>query len=234
MLPKCRLTHIPARMLVASLVLKSLVIANEVQVESGVLRDARSLMVSITPIITTSDRQEKPSVVGLVVTDDGSVLTSCHLMGKAAEFQVEFPNGRRFISKSMTFDAETDVAIIRLELNEKLTVLDWSDKKDVEVGAPVLCVAVDPQKSAAVARGIISAKVDNVISHEPHLLIDVSNGAGVGCSIVIDRMGKVAGFIGHQAAGSHIAGRISAIPSYRIAQIVRELSSKGTVERTRK
>jgi len=77
---------------------------------------------------------------GFVVDKDGYILTNRHVIEGADEISVTFPNGKRYDAKVIGRDARTDVALIKIEPKEPLTLLALGDSDQVEVGEWVMAV----------------------------------------------------------------------------------------------
>jgi serine protease Do len=88
-----------------------------------------------------SDRMRQTSLgSGFVIDADGYVLTNRHVIEDADEISVTFPNGKRYEAKVAGRDARTDVALVKIEPKETLTVLPLGDSDRVEVGEWVMAV----------------------------------------------------------------------------------------------
>jgi serine protease Do len=77
---------------------------------------------------------------GFVIDADGYVLTNRHVIEGADEISVTFPNGETYEAKVVGRDPRTDVALIKIEPKETLTVLPLGDSDRVEVGEWVMAV----------------------------------------------------------------------------------------------
>jgi serine protease Do len=77
---------------------------------------------------------------GFVVDADGYVLTNRHVIEGADEISVTFPNGRTYEAKVVGRDARTDVALVKIEPKEALTVLPLGNSDRVQVGEWVMAV----------------------------------------------------------------------------------------------
>jgi serine protease Do len=89
----------------------------------------------------TPRRQRQQSLgSGFVIDKDGYILTNRHVIEGADEVSVTFPGGKRFDAKIVGQDARTDVALIKIEPKEPLTVLPLGDSEKVEVGEWVMAV----------------------------------------------------------------------------------------------
>jgi serine protease Do len=77
---------------------------------------------------------------GFVVDKDGYILTNRHVVEGADQISVTLANGKRYDAKLVGKDARTDVALLKVEPKEPLTVLDLGDSDQVEVGEWVMAI----------------------------------------------------------------------------------------------
>jgi serine protease Do len=89
----------------------------------------------------TPRRQRQQSLgSGFVIDKDGYILTNRHVIEGADEVSVSFPGGKRFDAKIVGQDSRTDVALVKIEPAEPLTVLPLGDSDKLEVGEWVMAV----------------------------------------------------------------------------------------------
>ena len=69
---------------------------------------------------------------GVIVTEDGSILTSGHLLAGAVKIEVTLPDGRGFAAKIIGLDAQTDIAVIQIDAHHLPTVA-FGDSRAVQV-----------------------------------------------------------------------------------------------------
>src|SRR5262245_3947611 len=77
---------------------------------------------------------------GFVVDKEGHILTNRHVIEGADQISVTLSNGKRYDAKLVGKDARTDVALLKIEPKEPLTVLDLGDSDQVEVGEWVMAI----------------------------------------------------------------------------------------------
>ena len=76
---------------------------------------------------------------GVIVTQDGYIITNNHVVEGADELNVSFPDKRTFKAKVIGTDPKTDVAVIKIDATN-LPALPWGDASQLEVGEMVLAV----------------------------------------------------------------------------------------------
>jgi serine protease Do len=77
---------------------------------------------------------------GFVIDKDGYILTNRHVVSGADEITVRFGNGKQYEAKLVGRDARTDVALLKIEPKEPLTVLELGDSDKTEVGEWVIAI----------------------------------------------------------------------------------------------
>jgi serine protease Do len=96
---------------------------------------------------------------GVVMDARGDVLTNRHVVANARTLKVTFSDGREFTAKTVGTDAETDVAVIRLDKPPKdLVAARLGDSEKLEVGEWVLAVGSPLGLDQTVTAGIVSGK----------------------------------------------------------------------------
>jgi len=77
---------------------------------------------------------------GFVIDKDGYILTNRHVVDGADKIQVTFPNGKKYDAKLVGEDRRTDVALIKIEPRESLTVIHLGDSDQIDVGEWVMAI----------------------------------------------------------------------------------------------
>ena len=77
---------------------------------------------------------------GFVIDKAGYVLTNRHVVEGAEQIFVSLQGGRRYDAKLVGRDARTDVALLKIEPKDDLTVLDMGDSDQTDVGEWVMAI----------------------------------------------------------------------------------------------
>lgn len=93
---------------------------------------------------------------GFIVSPDGLILTNAHLVDRAEEVTVKLIDQREFKAKVMAVDAQSDVAVIRVDAR-KLPTVKLGDSSRVRAGEPVLTIGSPYGLGNTVTAGIVSA-----------------------------------------------------------------------------
>ncbi|PWG82315.1 Do family serine endopeptidase [Pararcticibacter amylolyticus] len=94
---------------------------------------------------------------GVIVTDDGYIVTNNHVVEDATKIEVILPDNRSFQAKVIGRDPNTDLALIKVA-GTKLPVVKLGNSDNVQVGEWVLAVGYPLTLNTTVTAGIVSAK----------------------------------------------------------------------------
>lgn len=94
---------------------------------------------------------------GVIVSEDGLILTNNHVVRQAEELKVKLADGREYPAKIVGRDELTDVAVLRIEA-EGLRPASFADSDRLEVGEWVVAIGSPFGFSNTVTAGIVSAK----------------------------------------------------------------------------
>ena len=86
----------------------------------------------------TRERHESQGS-GVIIDQQGHILTNYHVIAKADKILVNLPDGRQAYAKTLGSDPDTDLAVITIEL-DKLPVVAIANTKDTRVGDIVLAI----------------------------------------------------------------------------------------------
>jgi serine protease Do len=93
---------------------------------------------------------------GFIVSPDGLILTSAHVVDQADEVTVRLTDRREFKAKVLAVDTQSDVAVIQVDAT-KLPTVKLGDSSRVRVGEPVLTIGSPDGFENTVTAGIVSA-----------------------------------------------------------------------------
>ncbi len=157
-----------------------------------------------------SPEAERSLGSGMIVDKKGFILTNNHVIEQATKIQVQL-NGdpTLYTAKLVGADEETDLAVIKIDLNRALPILRLGNSDGVQVGDWVLAIGSPFGLQATVTAGIVSAKDrGNVGRQFQHFLqtdaaINPGNSGGplinlrgelIGLNVAMYREGQGIGF----------------------------------------
>ncbi len=177
---------------------------------------------------------------GVIVSDDGYIVTNNHVVEDASEVQVVLNDNRSYAAKVIGTDPTTDLALLKIEV-EALPFMAYGDSDEVKVGQWVLAVGNPFNLTSTVTAGIISAKARNIgilrdetnnIQVESFLQTDAVVNPGNSGGALIDINGRLIGINSAIASptGSY-AGYAFAIPVNLVKKVADDLLEFGVVQR---
>ena len=170
---------------------------------------------------------------GVIVRADGYILTNNHVIAQAEHIVVALHDGRRAEAKVIGTDSDTDLAVIKIEL-DKLPVLPFKLSGN-EVGDVVLAIGNPFGVGQTVTQGIISATGRSdlgINTYEDFIQTDAAINPGNSGGALIDVAGNLIGVntaIFSQSGGSLGIG--FAIPAQICQQVLNSILKDGRVVR---
>ena len=173
---------------------------------------------------------------GMIIKDDGYILTNNHVVAGATEIQVILSDERQFTARVVGTDPKTDMAVIKVNPSGKLPYVTFGDSDKVQVGEWVVAIGHPRGLDQTVTQGIISAKhrqgITDPSTYQDYLQTDAAINPGNSGGPLLNLDGQVIGvnsIIASQSGGFEGIG--FAVPSNMALHISGELMKKGTVER---
>lgn len=170
---------------------------------------------------------------GVIVRADGYILTNNHVIAQAEHIVVALQDGRRAEATVIGTDPDTDLAVIKIEL-DKLPVLPFKLSGN-EVGDVVLAIGNPFGVGQTVTQGIISATGRSdlgINTYEDFIQTDAAINPGNSGGALIDVAGNLIGVntaIFSQSGGSLGIG--FAIPAQVCQQVLNSILKDGRVVR---
>lgn len=95
---------------------------------------------------------------GIIIDDQGYILTNFHVVGTADQVNIVLSDGREIQHVHIVgFDQATDLAVLKIEESD-LHAIEWGNSDTAEVGEQVLAIGNPFGLEHTVTQGIISAK----------------------------------------------------------------------------
>lgn len=171
---------------------------------------------------------------GVIVSDEGLILTNSHVVLGADEVTVKLFDGRTFKAKTVGTDSPTEVGVLKID-TAKLTAAQLGDSEKVAVGEWVLAMGSPFGLDQTVTAGIISAKGRSnlgIAGYEDFRQTDAAINPGNSGGPLVNLDGKVIGIntaIASRSGGS--AGIGFAIPSNMARAVMDKIIKEGRVQR---
>ena len=204
--------------------------------------DVRSLLTKVSPSVVavhTGTRQGEAAGSGVVISEDGLVLTNAHVVEGATSIEIDFSDGRTVEARLIGAVPENDVALIKAEgLGDPVTAADIGNSSDLQVGDDVVAIgnALNLGEEPSVTTGIVSALGRSLDSPSGETLTDLIQtdaaiNPGNSGGPLINSQGQVVGINTAILADAQNIGFSLSIDS--IKSIIDDLSSGREVENNR-
>jgi len=182
------------------------------------------------------DRVQQSVGSGVIVSDDGFVVTNHHVIEGMTEVRVALADRREFDADVVLRDQRTDLAVLRLKgADAHLTALPLGDSDQIEVGDIVLAVGNPFGVGQTVTSGIVSALARTqvgVSDYQFFIQTDAAINPGNSGGALIDMNGRLVGVntaIFSRSGGSHGIG--FAIPANMVRIVVDSARGGGATVR---
>ena len=132
---------------------------------------------------------------GVIVSADGYLLTNNHVIDGADDIEVMLTDGRQARAKVVGTDPETDVAVLKIEL-DKLPAITFGDADKLQVGDVVLAIGNPFGVGQTVTSGIVSALGRNQLginTFENFIQTDAAINPGNSGGALVDANGNLLG-----------------------------------------
>lgn len=174
---------------------------------------------------------------GVIVSDDGYIMTNNHVIDQADDIEVALSDNRVYKAKVIGTDPSTDLALLQIS-EDDLPSLPMVDSDGVEVGEWVLAVGNPFNLNSTVTAGIVSAKARNInilqdrSAIESFIQTDAAINRGNSGGALVNLKGGLVGISTAIASptGSY-AGYGFAVPSNIVSKVMEDLMKYGTVQR---
>ena len=181
-------------------------------------------------------RRREGAGSGFIVTDDGYILTNNHVVGNANKIKVTLSNGSRYDAEVVGSDAETDLAVIKIDAG-RLPIAVLGDSDNLEQGDWVLAIGSPFGLQQSLTAGIVSATGrelrDSQYNH--YIQTDASINPGNSGGPLVNMQGEVVGINTLILTGGPMSqGNIGigfAIASNTARDVFKKLVRDGSVSR---
>lgn len=184
-------------------------------------------------------REGKSSGSGVLISQDGYIVTNNHVIENANKVDITLEDNRRYVAKVIGTDPTTDLALLKIE-EKGLPFIPFGDSDIAKVGEWVLVVGNPYELNSTVTAGIISAKARNIrilrdennLQVESFIQTDAAVNPGNSGGPLVNLSGEIIGIntaIASRTGG--FSGYSFAVPSAIVKKVTEDLLEYGTVQR---
>ncbi|MFM1884289.1 MAG: hypothetical protein RL168_473 [Bacteroidota bacterium] len=182
-------------------------------------------------------RMVQGSGSGVIISEDGYIVTNNHVVDKAKEVKVSLNDGREFAAEVIGTDPTTDLAVLKIDA-KKLPALPFGNSDEVKLGEWVLAVGNPFNLTSTVTAGIISAKgrsiniIDNQSAIEAFIQTDAAVNPGNSGGALINTSGELIGInTAISTRSGSYEGYSFAVPANIARKVVDDMLRFGVVQR---
>jgi serine protease Do len=168
---------------------------------------------------------------GVIVDTKGYIVTNRHVVEKADRIRVRLqddPPGVQHDAKVVGTDQETDLAVIKVDVDHPLPVAKFGNSESMQVGDWVLAVGSPFGLQATVTAGIVSAKGRNIVPNrafQSFIQTDAAINPGNSGGPLVNLEGDVIGINTAILTDTNAyAGVGFALPSNTVVQVYNQLT----------
>ena len=210
-------------------------------------RDAagiRDAALSVVNILATNSSQQntlwnqkQQNLIGsgIIISEDGYILTNLHIIkGKKKIINVELDDRQIFLAKVIGYDERSDLAVIKIDVQEKLSPINIADSTIAKIGDEVIAIGNPFGLGKTFTSGIISATGRDY--GNPYLELiqtDAAINPGNSGGALLNQRGNLIGMSTNifSKTGSY-SGIGFALPANKMIEVASEIIKYGTVKRS--
>jgi len=174
---------------------------------------------------------------GVIISEDGYIVTNNHVINDASEIEITLNDKKAYKAKLVGTDSQMDIALLKIETEQKLAYAVFGDSDNVQVGQWVLAVGNPYNLNSTVTAGIISAKARNIGRQmqnniQSFIQTDAVVNPGNSGGALVNTNGELIGIntMISSTTGSYV-GYSFAIPSNIAKKIIEDIMEFGNVQR---
>ncbi len=200
--------------------------------------------------IQTQEKSVPATGTGIIMSEDGYIITNAHVIysssynGLAQEIQIVlntdyYAGDTQIVAKVIGYDTEEDIAVLKVDTNQKLTAAEFGNSDNLRVGELVVAIGnpLGFELFGSVTTGIVSALNREVTINESTMRLiqtDTAINAGNSGGPLINAYGQVIGINSSKISSSYysdtaVEGLCFAIPITHAKTVIDDLINYGYV-----
>ena len=173
---------------------------------------------------------------GVIVSPDGYIITNYHVIENNKEIEITTNDNKTYEAKVIGTDPDTDIAVLKINDNEKLPYVYFGNSDATRIGEWVLAVGNPFNLNSTVTAGIISAKSRDLNKrdrkNESYIQTDAAVNRGNSGGALVNTNGELIGI--NTAISSMNGGYVGysfAVPSNVARKVFEDIIEFGDVQR---
>ena len=182
---------------------------------------------------TPQERQSSALGSGFIIDEKGIVVTNNHVIEGAEDIVVQVNGEKKFNAKVIGADPLSDIAILKIDSNEKFLPVKFGDSDKARIGDWVIAIGNPFGLGGTVTSGIISARNRSIglSRYEDYIQTDASINSGNSGGPLFDMNGDVIGINTAILGRSGNVGIGFSIPSNSAKIVIDQLIEFGETKR---
>lgn len=194
---------------------------------------------SMNPLQFYFDKPARSSGSGVIISEDGYIVTNNHVISEATNIEVVMNNNQRYFAKLIGADETTDLALLRIQAHG-LPFIRYGNSDRVNAGEWVLAIGNPFDLNSTVTAGIVSAKARNIgilrdrnnLQVESFIQTDAAVNPGNSGGALVNLKGELIGINTAIATNNGMyQGYSFAIPVSLVRKVADDLLEFGQVQR---
>ena len=190
-----------------------------------------------TPGASPQQRERVGSGSGVIIREDGYIVTNNHVIDGASKIEVTLNSNQTYPATLVGTDPATDVALLKIDASG-LPVIPFGDSDKLRLGEWVIAIGSPYDLRSTITAGIVSAKGRSMPNYtgefkiESFIQTDAAVNPGNSGGALVDRAGNLVGINTAiiSQTGSY-TGYSFAVPSNIVKKIAYDLMDFGSVKR---
>ena len=182
---------------------------------------------------TPQERQSSALGSGFIIDEKGIVVTNNHVIEGAEDIVVQVNGGKKFNAKVIGADPLSDIAVLKIDSNERFLTVKFGDSDKARIGDWVIAIGNPFGLGGTVTSGIISARNRSIglSRYEDYIQTDASINSGNSGGPLFDMNGDVIGINTAILGRSGNVGIGFSIPSNSAKIVIDQLIKFGETKR---
>lgn len=173
---------------------------------------------------------------GVIITEDGYIVTNNHVIDNARELEVTLNNNKTYKAELIGTEPNSDIALLKIDTDEALPYIVFGNSDQTKIGEWVLAVGNPFNLTSTVTAGIVSAKGRDLDTNDrkaqSFIQTDAAVNPGNSGGALVNINGELIGINTAIASktGSYV-GYSFAVPSNNARKIINDIMEFGYVQK---